>query len=291
MAETYTIPWLPPGRSLSIPGRGETFYRYHRHADPNRPTVILLHGWTATGDLQFFTAYEALAEKFSFVVVDHHGHGRGIRSAVPFDLSAVADDAAAVLDHLGITAAIAVGYSMGGPISMLLARQHPELITGLVTQATALDWLETRPERVRWQAFRFTGPLLRSRTVGRATRRYLHRLVARSPVERYVAWMGGEATRNEPYTVVQAGHALSKYDARAWADTLHIPAGMLITTHDRLVRPYKQRALAAALQAEVVEIADDHLVTITQPQAYAAATVRLIESVAGRGAAGALQAV
>ena len=28
---------------------------------PNAPTVLLLHGWTASADLQFFTAYETLA--------------------------------------------------------------------------------------------------------------------------------------------------------------------------------------------------------------------------------------
>lgn len=291
MAELYHVPWLPRGETLPIEGRGETFYRYHRHTDPSRPTLILLHGWTATGDLQFFTAYQALAERFSFVVVDHHGHGRGIRSAQPFELSAVADDAAAVLEHLGLRSTIAVGYSMGGPIAMLLARQHPDLVSGIVTQATALEWLETRGERARWQAMRFSGPLLRSRAFGRAMRGYLRRIVGQGSVAPYLAWMGGESTRNEPFTVVQAGRALSTHDARPWADTLRIPAGMLITTRDRLVRPYKQRALAAALGAEVVEIADDHLVTITQPEAYAAATVRLVESVAERVAAAGLQAI
>ncbi|HQV58293.1 MAG TPA: alpha/beta fold hydrolase, partial [Ilumatobacteraceae bacterium] len=111
MSTPYEIPWTPPGSSLTIPGRGEIFYRYHRHADASRPTLILLHGWTATGDLQFFTAYQALAERYSFVVVDHHGHGRGIRNPQPFALEDAADDAAAVLRHLGISQAIAVGYS------------------------------------------------------------------------------------------------------------------------------------------------------------------------------------
>lgn len=291
MPTQYEIPWTPPGTSLTIPSRGEIFYRYHRHADPNRPTLILLHGWTATGDLQFFTAYRTLAEHYSFVVVDHHGHGRGIRNPTAFALEDAADDAAAVLRHLGISKAIAVGYSMGGPISLLLTRRHPDLVAGLVPQATALDWLETRPERARWQAFRFAGPILRSRTVARLIRRYLHKLVDGGPSARYVGWMAGEMTRNEPLTVVQAGHALGTYDARPWADSLNVPAAMLITTKDRVVKPRKQRALAKALSAEVIEIADDHLVTITQPEAYAAATLKLVDSVAGRLGAAGLQAV
>jgi pimeloyl-ACP methyl ester carboxylesterase len=64
--------------------------------------VLLLHGWTASGDLQFFTAYEALAQHYSFVAVDHRGHGRGMRTVSPFALEDVADDCAALLRTLGI---------------------------------------------------------------------------------------------------------------------------------------------------------------------------------------------
>ena len=38
------VPWLPEGRTLVLPGRGEVFFRQHRHADPDAPTVLLLHG-------------------------------------------------------------------------------------------------------------------------------------------------------------------------------------------------------------------------------------------------------
>ena len=57
-SNVLTVPWLPEGRTVLLPGRGEVFYRYHRHADPSAPTLLLLHGWTASADLQFFTAYE-----------------------------------------------------------------------------------------------------------------------------------------------------------------------------------------------------------------------------------------
>ncbi len=53
------MPWLPPGHTMVLEGRGEVFYRHHRHPDPAAPTVLLLHGWTASADLQFFTAYAA----------------------------------------------------------------------------------------------------------------------------------------------------------------------------------------------------------------------------------------
>jgi pimeloyl-ACP methyl ester carboxylesterase len=141
---TLVMPWLPPGHTMVLPGRGEVFYRYHRHANPAAPTLLLLHGWTASADLQFFTAYEALAEHYSFVAIDHRGHGRGLRSPAKFDLVEVADDAALLVQSLGLAEVVTVGYSMGGPISLLLTQRHPQLVRALVVQATALEW------RAKW---------------------------------------------------------------------------------------------------------------------------------------------
>ncbi|MEO5724579.1 MAG: alpha/beta fold hydrolase, partial [Ilumatobacteraceae bacterium] len=164
------IPWLPDGHTLVVAERGEVFFRHFRHPDPTAPTLLLLHGWTATADLQFFTAYAALAERYSFVAIDHRGHGRGMRPAVPFELEDAADDAAGLIRALGINDVITVGYSMGGPISLLLARRHPELVTGMVVQATALEWSASWLERLRWKTIRLIGPMLRSWAYPRSLR-------------------------------------------------------------------------------------------------------------------------
>ena len=58
---------------------------------------------------------------------------------------------------------------------------------------------------------------------------------------------------------------------------------MLITTHDRLVNPRKQRALAKALGAEVREIATDHLGPWEQPDQFSSATIELLSLVSPLG--------
>jgi pimeloyl-ACP methyl ester carboxylesterase len=283
------MPWLPEGRTLVVPGRGELFYRIHRHVDPAAPTVLLLHGWTATADLQFFTAYEALATRCSFVTLDHRGHGRGLRPEARFELEDAADDAAAMVEALDVGPVITVGYSMGGPVSMLLARRHPHLVRGIVVQATALEWCSSRMERVRWKTVHLIGPLLRSFAYPRFLRKGLRRLLGpRSALQVYVPWLTGELRRNDAFSIVQAGQALSRYDARPWAGDLHKPAASLITTRDRLVPPRKQRALAEALGAEVREVVADHLCAWEQPDEFAAATVELVELVAAVTSAAAI---
>jgi pimeloyl-ACP methyl ester carboxylesterase len=267
---------------MVLPGRGEVFYRYHRHPDPSAPTLLLLHGWTASADLQFFTAYEALSEHYSFVAIDHRGHGRGLRSPVKFDLADVADDAALLLQGLGIAEVITVGYSMGGPISLLLTQRHPELVRAIVVQATALEWRAKWYERWEWKSVHILGPMLRSGVFPRWIRWGIRRLLGPNhPLQVYVPWLSVELHRNDTFNVVQAGQSLSRYDAREFAVTLGKPAASLITTRDRLVKPRKQRQLADALCAYVVEVADDHLVSWTSPDAFAKATVQLVQHVVG----------
>jgi 3-oxoadipate enol-lactonase len=254
-----------------LPGRGEIFYRHHVHPDPSAPTLLLLHGWTASADLQFFSAYEVLATSCSFIAVDHRGHGRGIRSDLAFRLEDAADDAAALLRELGVDQVTTVGYSMGGPISLHLARRHPDLVRALVLEATALEWREQRWERARWKAVALMGPLLRSFAYPRWLRRAMHGLLG--PDHQYqvlLPWFLGELRRTDPVAVVQAGRALSQYDARPWAGSLGKPAAVLVTTQDRLVLPRKQYELARVLQARVFELPGDHLCTFVQPVDYAA---------------------
>jgi pimeloyl-ACP methyl ester carboxylesterase len=47
------------GHDVELPGRGRTFVR-EVAGPPGAPTVILLHGWTATADLNWFTCFAPL---------------------------------------------------------------------------------------------------------------------------------------------------------------------------------------------------------------------------------------
>jgi pimeloyl-ACP methyl ester carboxylesterase len=269
------VPWLPDGYTTTLDGRGEVFYRSFRHADRSRPTVLLLHGWTACADTQFFTAYESIAKHYSILAIDHRGHGRGMRDT--FSLEACADDAAALVDQLGVGPVIAVGYSMGGPIAALLTRRHPHIVSAIFMQATAMEWSATRLERAQWRFAGVLGLWMRSRWQRRTLRVVLRRLRNEQPaLDPYLMWLEGEVVRNDPVGLLEAARALRHYDARPFAGELAKPAASLITTADRLVRPRKQRQLAEALGATVRELHADHLATMLNGEQYAALTLELL---------------
>lgn len=277
------IPPLLPGRIVHLPGRGEIFVRHHIHRDPAAPTVLLLHGWTASSDLQFFTAYEELAKDFSVVGVDHRGHGRGLRPNRPFTLEDCADDAADVVRALGISSVTTVGYSMGGPISLLVWQRHPELVDAMVLQATALEWNGTRGERARWRVGRVVGPVIRQVSTPRIMRFGLRRAIPRGhELSRFVPWIVGEIRRNDQWMVSEAGRAISRFDARPFAGDIDVPTAFVLTTRDRLVPPRKQKALADAVRASVVQLDGDHLAPMQMPREFSAATRRAVGLVTGR---------
>ena len=274
------LPWMPDGRIVSVPQRGEFFVRYFKHENANAPVVALLHGWTGNADINFFPVYAELAQNYSILAVDHRGHGRGLRTHDRFTLEDCADDVVAIMDQLGISSVTAVGYSMGGPIAMLMSKQHSTRVHSLVLCATALEWSATRNERTRWKIGRVVSPVFRLLTTPRLIDRYIKGKIPRASSAAILRpWLVSEIRRNDSWTMNQAGRALSKHDARPWAAMLGVPTASIVTSRDSLVALHKQQALARATQAIVIEIDGDHLVNWQKPELFTAAVVDAIRRV------------
>jgi pimeloyl-ACP methyl ester carboxylesterase len=266
-----------------VPGRGEVFVR--EAGDPRHPTVVLLHGWTVAADLNWWRVYGPLeAAGFHVLAVDHRGHGRGLRSEERFTLEAAADDVAGLLETLGVGEAIACGYSMGGPISMLTWRRHPHLVAGLVLEATALEWQASRRERLTWRFMAAVEFVFRSGRPRSMIDRILRDAIERCPdLAPHRSWIKAELRRGDASEIADAGRALGRYDARPFAGDVDVPTAVVVTTKDRLVRPRKQRALAKAVPgAEVLLLEGDHDVALMSVDEFAARTVAAVRSVASR---------
>src|SRR4051794_7036067 len=271
---------LPPGRPVFLPGRGTTFAR-ELPGPPGAPTVVLLHGWTATADLNWFPSYEALGRHFRVIALDHRGHGRGIRSRRPFRLSDCADDAVALARELGVERFVAVGYSMGGPIAQLTWKRHRDVVSGLVLCATATRFAPSNP---RTQAL--FGGMYGLSVAARLTPPAIRRRVMEDVVTRRVAgsdlgdWAGVELRRNDPASLLQAGAAIGRFDSREWIGEVDVPTAVVVTKDDQLVHTHRQVALAKAIPRSMVfEVHGGHAVCVERPSAFVPVLVKACRAV------------
>jgi pimeloyl-ACP methyl ester carboxylesterase len=252
MAPVPPVP-LPPAATVVVPGRGELFVRDTGTGDV---PLLLLHGWTATADLNWYSQYGALADAgFRVIALDHRGHGRGLRAYDDFRLTDCAEDAAGLLRALGVDRALLAGYSMGGPISLLLARAHPSLVRGIVLCATSSNWRSPRL-RVFWRTMAGLRFALGLAPWG------LWRAGLRAsglPQSDATSWATGELVRGSARDIAEAGRELGRFDARPWLADLTMPAAVVVTTRDRAVPPRWQRDLATRLGATVFEAPFDHV--------------------------------
>ncbi|MFF4652739.1 alpha/beta fold hydrolase [Streptomyces sp. NPDC001380] len=113
----------PEELRVPVPG-GELAVLRWPAADPGAPTVLALHGITANG-LSWGEVAEQLAGRAALVAPDLRGRAGSRDAAGPYGLARHADDAAAVLDHLGLDGAVVAGHSMGAWVAALLAVRHP----------------------------------------------------------------------------------------------------------------------------------------------------------------------
>jgi pimeloyl-ACP methyl ester carboxylesterase len=264
---------LPSGCVVHVPGRGEMFLR---DSGGDGPPVLLLHGWMFSADLNWYRTYAPLAEAgYRVLAVDHRGHGRGLRSPNPFSLRDCADDAAGLLAQLQIPPVLAVGYSMGGPIASLLARDHPQWVTGVVLGATAMDW-SGRRMRTFWR----TMAALRL-AMGLAPESFWRRGLRAGgfPESATTTWTAAELSRGNSVDIAEAGRELGRYDSRSWIAGLDAPGAVIVTTEDTGVPPPKQRALAAAMSAPVFEVHGDHSSVITRADEFNAQLLEALDAV------------
>lgn len=272
---------MPPARTVIAPGRGELFLR---DSGGDGPPVILLHGWMASADLNWCGAYGDLAAAgYRVLAIDHRGHARGLRQLGDFRLLDCAADAAVALRDLDAAPALVVGYSMGGAIAQLMARDFPDVVAGLVLSGTAQHWQDPRTRR----AFRVLGLLgLMLSLAPRATwSSGLRR--AGLPDSPETTWVLSEMMRHSARDIAEAGRELARFDSRPWLRRLPVPSAVVLTTRDELVAPGKQRQLAAALEAPVFEAPISHLQVTTSGDVYNPALLRALAAVGGRETAAA----
>jgi len=184
------------------------------------------------------------------------------RKAASYALDDMADDAARLLDHLGVASAHIVGVSMGGMIAQLLAIRYPERVRSLVSIMST-----TGNRRVGWSDPRLLPRLLRPPKLDRAS--YVQDSIENRRViggETYPA--GDERVRSLAERSFERGlhpdggarhlaAIVTAPDRTPLLSRLALPTTVIHGTADRLVRPSGGKATAAAIPGARLMLIDE----------------------------------
>jgi pimeloyl-ACP methyl ester carboxylesterase len=119
------------------------YYEEHGSGEP----LVLLHGGVAGSEI-FNPLLPALAAGRRIITVDLQGHGRTAEIDRPLRPELLADDVAALIEHLGLERADVLGYSLGGTVAFRLAVEHPDRVDRLILVSISFRRDGSHPEVV-----------------------------------------------------------------------------------------------------------------------------------------------
>jgi len=140
LSAAVSAPLRAPARAQQKPTTGyapvnglKMYYEVRGSGQP----VVLLHGAFMTITNNWTGWIAELSKTRKVIAVEMQGHGR--TGDIPRDITNenLADDVAALLDHLKIPKADLIGYSMGGGVAMQCAVSHPERVRKVVVISSA----------------------------------------------------------------------------------------------------------------------------------------------------------
>jgi len=129
---------------------------YEAHGDAGAPPLLLLHGGGSTAQTTYGQVMARFAARHRVIAPEQqaHGHTADVDRALGFDV--MADDTAALLQHLQVIQADVVGFSAGSVVAQQLAIRHPTLVRRLVL-ASAFFARRGLPDAL-WSSFDHATP-------------------------------------------------------------------------------------------------------------------------------------
>lgn len=128
------------GHYASVNGL-EMYYEVYGTGNP----IILIHGGLG-GVVEYSQLIPVLSESRQVIAVELQGHGHTADIDRPLRFEWMADDIAALIEHLGYENADVMGFSLGGGVALQTAIQHPQVVRKLILVSTPYAQSGIHPE-------------------------------------------------------------------------------------------------------------------------------------------------
>lgn len=234
--------------------------------------LLLLHAFPL-GLFMWEAQVEALSAAHRVVRFDARGFGGSAAGDGPLTMERIADDGAALLDHLGIEKAVVGGCSMGGYAAFAFVRRHPQRLAGLILQDTraGADTAEAKANRATLAA------KVLADGASAAVEAFLPKLLGETTHRERLALVASVRERilgTPPLGIANALHGLAaRADSRETLPTIAVPTLVLVGAEDVLTPPGEAATMAAAIPRARLDVIPGagHLANLENPAAVNAA--------------------
>ena len=247
--------------------------RLHYVAEGDGPALLMVQGAGVIGE-GWRPQTDALRSRFTVVAFDNRGIGQSSLPPGRLSIEAMALDATAIADALGLERFHLVGHSMGGLIAQRVAVSVPEKILSL---SLLCSFAHGRQAATMSMAMLMTALRMRVGTRAMRRRAFTELIMPRSflagidvaALAERLRPLFGHDLASQPMFVMQQVGAMSRFDAGGMLSALaEVPTLVVSATEDRIARLEYGTELASLIPgARFVEIADaGHAVTIQRAE-------------------------
>jgi 3-oxoadipate enol-lactonase len=128
---------------------------YYESTGDGRETIVLAHGLLWSGEMYSAQVAE-FSKRYRCITFDFRGQGRTPVTADGYGMDALANDAIALIETLGVGPVHFAGLSMGGFVAMRVAARRPDLVRSLILLETSAE-PEPREKIGKYKLLGFAG--------------------------------------------------------------------------------------------------------------------------------------
>ena len=208
---------------------------YYEFTGPEDGPLILQFGGSLFGRQNFGSVNDGFRERFRLLSYDASGYGRSDQPIETYTIEGWADEAAGLLDELGIEQTLCHGTSMGGMIAIAFTAKYPER-----TIAACADCAFARCDVYRRTMFRSWRKMAEAMPLDDFCDLLTIQAVSADFIEAnpdIFDTVRRVVAKNSPYTVRQACLAMETMDLESLARTLRRPILFTNGTRDIMTPP------------------------------------------------------
>jgi 3-oxoadipate enol-lactonase len=241
---------------------------YYEDTGQDAPPIVFSHGLLWNSEL-FAPQVAALKDCFRCIAYDHRGQGKsadGTGRAIGIDT--LTNDAASLIEGLGLGQVHFCGLSLGGIVGMRLAIARPGLIKSLILLSTTAD---PEPSKLKYKAMNVVARFFGNGAVARAVMPVLHGKTALSDPERTAertTWQK-QLLSNRPTIWRAVNGALERNSIYTELGKITAPTLVVVGDEDVATAPARSERIALAIRGARLVIIPraGHCLTWEQPAA------------------------